>query len=175
MQDLRAVIGDYTIGSIRLARRPGDRITGIETQQYCVAPIDGCQWRWLRLMVTNEDRMTYTTVFRNSLNIFYVDPLHSDPRGNCVMSHQEYYILIVTMPSTNRDSLWLLTTMRINAIRTIPDSKVQGVNMGPTWVLSAPDGPHVGPMNLAIRDCLYIIVHYPSMYAHFTETIWGPF
>ena len=24
--------------------------------------------------------------------------------------------------------------------------------MGPTWVLSAPDGPHVGPMNLAIRD-----------------------
>ena len=24
--------------------------------------------------------------------------------------------------------------------------------MGLTWVLSAPDGPHVGPMNLAIRD-----------------------
>ena len=23
--------------------------------------------------------------------------------------------------------------------------------MGPTWVLSAPDGPHVGPMNLAMR------------------------
>ena len=23
--------------------------------------------------------------------------------------------------------------------------------MGPAWVLSAPDGPHVGPMNLAIR------------------------
>ena len=23
--------------------------------------------------------------------------------------------------------------------------------MGPTWVLSAPDGPHVGPMNLTIR------------------------
>ena len=28
---------------------------------------------------------------------------------------------------------------------------VYGANMGPTWVLSAPDGPHVGPMNLAIR------------------------
>ena len=24
--------------------------------------------------------------------------------------------------------------------------------MGPTWVLSAADGPHVGPMNLAIKD-----------------------
>ena len=30
-----------------------------------------------------------------------------------------------------------------------PDSKVHGANMGPTWVLSAPDGPCVGPMNLA--------------------------
>ena len=33
----------------------------------------------------------------------------------------------------------------------IPDSKVHGANIGPTWVLSAPDGPHSGPMNLAIR------------------------
>ena len=31
------------------------------------------------------------------------------------------------------------------------DNKVHGANMGPTWVLSTPDGPHVGPMNLAIR------------------------
>ena len=36
----------------------------------------------------------------------------------------------------------------------IPDSKVHGANMGPTWVLSAPDGPHVGPMNLAIREAI---------------------
>ena len=33
-----------------------------------------------------------------------------------------------------------------------PDNKVHGANMEPTWVLSAPDGPHVGPMNLAIRE-----------------------
>ena len=33
----------------------------------------------------------------------------------------------------------------------IANSKVHGANMGPTWVLSAPDGPHVGPMNLAVR------------------------
>ena len=36
----------------------------------------------------------------------------------------------------------------------IPDSNVYGANMEPTWVLSAPGGPHVGPMNLAIRDGL---------------------
>ena len=35
--------------------------------------------------------------------------------------------------------------------RGYPDSKVHGAKMGPTWVLSAPDGPHVGPMNLAVR------------------------
>ena len=34
----------------------------------------------------------------------------------------------------------------------IPDNKVHGANMGPTWVLSAPGGPHVGPMILASRD-----------------------
>ena len=33
----------------------------------------------------------------------------------------------------------------------VPDSKVHVANMGPTWVLSAPAGPHVGPMDLAIR------------------------
>ena len=32
-----------------------------------------------------------------------------------------------------------------------PDSKGHWANMGTTWVLLAPDGPHVGPMNLAIR------------------------
>ena len=36
-----------------------------------------------------------------------------------------------------------------------PDSKVYGANMGPTWVLSAPDGPHVGPMNLGIRELMW--------------------
>ena len=41
-----------------------------------------------------------------------------------------------------------------------PESKVHGANMGPTWVLSAPDGPDVGPMNLAIR-------------VHSTGPLWG--
>ena len=31
------------------------------------------------------------------------------------------------------------------------DSKVHGANMEPTWILSAPDEPHIGPMNLAIK------------------------
>ena len=43
-----------------------------------------------------------------------------------------------------------------------PDDKVQRANIGPTWVLSAPVGPHVGLMNLAIRG--------PSLLTH----IFGP-
>ena len=33
-----------------------------------------------------------------------------------------------------------------------PDIKVHGANMGPNWILSAPDGPHVGPINLVIGE-----------------------
>ena len=43
---------------------------------------------------------------------------------------------------------WRPSCLGLNAF---PDNKVHGANMGPTWVLSAQDGPHVGPMNLAIR------------------------
>ena len=39
-------------------------------------------------------------------------------------------------------------------LKHISDSKVHGANIGPIWVLSAPDGPHVGLMNLAIRDAI---------------------
>ena len=33
----------------------------------------------------------------------------------------------------------------------LPDSNFHEAHMGPTWVLSVPGGPHVGPMNLVIR------------------------
>ena len=39
-----------------------------------------------------------------------------------------------------------------------PSSKVNGANVGPTWVLSAPDGPHVAPLNLVIRDYTYTFI-----------------
>ena len=45
------------------------------------------------------------------------------------------------------DPLWGESTSQMHH----SDSRVHGANMGPTWVLSAPDGPHVGPMNFAIR------------------------
>ena len=46
---------------------------------------------------------------------------------------------------------------------TGPDSKVRGANMGPTWLLSVPDGPHVGPMNFAIRGITQQVHTYPAV------------
>ena len=45
----------------------------------------------------------------------------------------------------------------------IPDSQVHGANMRPIWVLPASDGPHVDPMNLAIRGTIIFrlkVVYY---------------
>ena len=48
-----------------------------------------------------------------------------------------------------------LLNIFVNIYHANPNSKVHGANMGPTWVLSVPDGPHVGPMNLAIRELFW--------------------
>ena len=39
----------------------------------------------------------------------------------------------------------------IDITAVYPNNKVHGANMGPTWILLAPDGPHVGLMNLVIK------------------------
>ena len=43
-------------------------------------------------------------------------------------------------------------------VRTVPDSKVHMAHIGPTWVLSAPGGPYVGPMNLAITGVRMLLM-----------------
>ena len=46
--------------------------------------------------------------------------------------------------------IWWCAYENFCRIDDCPNSKVHGANMGPTWVLSAPGGLHVGPINLAI-------------------------
>ena len=48
---------------------------------------------------------------------------------------------------------WLLVCPNISKATQI--TKFMGPVWRPTWVLSAPDGPHVGLMNLAIRACYW--------------------
>ena len=53
------------------------------------------------------------------------------------------------------------------------DGKVHGANMEPTWVLSAPGGPHVGPMNLAIREAITwtLLTLFTDTYMHYSAWI----
>ena len=51
-----------------------------------------------------------------------------------------------------------LRNVLIEELMNCPDRKVHGAKMGPTWVLSAPGGPHVGPMNFAI--CVGYDIHH---------------
>ena len=52
----------------------------------------------------------------------------------------------------------------------IPDSKIHGANMGPAWVMSAPGGPHVGPINLAIRDDINVVKR--MKFGHWYHVFW---
>ena len=60
----------------------------------------------------------------------------------------------------------------VNKLRhTFPDNKVHGTNMGPTWVLSAPDGPPtLAPWNLlsglcGMHECNYITAILLSLHS----------
>ena len=54
------------------------------------------------------------------------------------------YMFIVLLKKISRKGLKILNMSRFQGCT--PDNKVHGANMGPTWVLSAPDGSHVGRM-----------------------------
>ena len=69
------------------------------------------------------------------------------------MSHVTLSTITVTYILVK--SLWLIWrpgSRGCHWIENSPDNKIHGANMGPPWVLLAPDWPHVGPMNLAVRE-----------------------
>ena len=94
----------------------------------------------------------------------------SNTQGDCLLAGWQFCYInnrLVIMTSAHPWSImkiddWSVLIMeKADAVLSEigdPDSKVHGANIGPTWVLSAPDGPHVGPMNLAIRGCLHILL-----------------
>ena len=58
--------------------------------------------------------------------------------------------------------------IKVNSVLgNYPDSKDHGANMGSIWVLSAPGGPHIGPMDLAIWvSTLRIVLYGPYIIWH---------
>ena len=72
-----------------------------------------------------------------------------------------------TVTSADAHSLWS-GPFHHKIWKTNPDNKVHGAYMGPTWVLSTPDGLHVRPMNFAIRECFSVhpCHFWMDMYIH---------
>ena len=108
-----------------------------------------CQWSnpeeygCIRSSVFLQKISSVLTQYNGSLGSCYNTTqynAHSDPD------------LVIKRKRPNRQRCTRLSVYRDSIQEDIPDSKVHGANMGPIWVLSAPDGPHVGLMNLAIRD-----------------------
>ena len=69
----------------------------------------------------------------------------------CIYSSVKYALIF---PHNSLLPIWCKSIIWTNgglSLIGLPDSKVHWANMGPTWVLLAPAGPHVGPMNLAMR------------------------
>ena len=66
-------------------------------------------------------------------------------------SFTKYCMTLLLLLMSTKNICAQNTNCCLHLLEGYPDSKVYGANMGPTWVLSAPDGPHVGPMNFAIR------------------------
>ena len=65
------------------------------------------------------------------------------------------------LPPFQIDMLSFSESLSVHVLSfTYPESKVPGANMGPTWVLSFPGGPHDGPINLAIRVALTWPLHH---------------
>ena len=65
------------------------------------------------------------------------------------------HTLFFSKQSDRYQNIFLYHLLLCLEYHSVPDNKDHGANMGPIWVIAAPDGPHVGPMNLAIRDVIW--------------------
>ena len=96
------------------------------------------------LLKSRERYTTQIDVIQNSTYLILGPRYDTNEK---VIPHLELWICSDTTPR-----YCIFITYNVFLIRyKYPDNKIHGASMGPTWVLSAPDGPHVGPMNLAIR------------------------
>ena len=77
--------------------------------------------------------------------LFRISPKYSQRPPNNSPMRAGYVFFVSLALSLSLFKLWFMFCFsHCSAVCNIfPDSKVHGANMGPTWVLSAPDGPHV--------------------------------
>ena len=121
----------------------GVRMTQVFRVQFSWGRYSGCL-HWDNSMRRNAP-VKYAVICQNFQNETRIEPMLE------VRHRSGFGSILVPYGMSNSWMFYCLMRYAYTAWN-IPDSKVHGANLGPTWVLSVPDGPHVGPMNLAIRD-----------------------
>ena len=110
-------------------------------------------------MVTSNDTGRYIlyVFFQNWCNIVNWNILRNFIFRWLLISIHDLFFVDFHPGQRGNINLWnkSLSDTSILIECNLPDSKAHGANMWPTWVLSSPGGPHVGPTNLAIK-ALYI-------------------
>ena len=108
-------------------------------------------------------------------DLFFLNPIHKLVRFRNNVSLNMESISAIThnrvSPKCIRIITWKIMNIYISMYN--PDRQVHGANMGPTWVLSAPDGPHVGPMNLAMKEVILVFSRY-QFSKEIRLSIWQP-
>ena len=116
-------------------------------------------------MLKNTVILCYTRTRRKNINYRWsgvVCVIYNEP--TCASNNRGVRCNVIGV------ALWV--TSLHQTLCADPDNKGHGANMGPTWVLSAPDGPHVGPMNLAICGPVwYFHISVPYVVC---RSVWQP-
>ena len=117
------------------------------------------KWFWLWLWQHREWYIEGISVYSNlEICIWfksYVLDLKNNNDSIIVWDQLSHILMIKSCPyhdaEINNDAWIASLLLQCPCLQSFPDSKIHGANMGPIWVLSAPDGPHVGARNHAIR------------------------
>ena len=84
-----------------------------------------------------------------AMSVYWIGPLYDsfhrlyNEMRKVVRSREKEIHGITNTQELNGAVMLLSSNLVLIQHENIPDRKVHGANMGPTWVLSAPDGPHV--------------------------------
>ena len=88
------------------------------------------------------------------------------------------FVIFNILDSLSTFPFRLVNTVLNTSCNIYPDSKVHGADMGPNWVLSAPDRPPVGPWTLLsgyfLPFCFSFMLHHvtsPKLYCCSISTI----
>ena len=103
-------------------------------ESYLIAPIayvDTCNWYGKLVCMTNIN-------LKFQCSIYPAVPFHPFNYASGIAKPPRCHVYVnAALPLPKR----------------FPDSKVHGASMGPIWGWQNPGGPHIGPMNLAIKVC----------------------